>query len=114
MAGAVRADQVILSGMMGILLIYAILSWVQPYSPIYGVLQRLADPLVAPIRKVVPLIAMWTFGADCPDWPAGAADGAQLCAGWRPVHDCRSALGGCPGRERRIALDETSSVPSLL
>ena len=48
--------KVALSGMMGILLVYAILSWVQPFSPIYGVLQRLADPLVAPIRKVVPLI----------------------------------------------------------
>ena len=55
--------RVILSGMMGILLIYAILSWVQPYSPIYGVLQRLADPLVAPIRKVVPLIGNVDFSA---------------------------------------------------
>ena len=55
--------KVILSGMMGILLIYAILSWVQPYSPIYGVLQRLADPLVAPIRKVVPLIGNVDFSA---------------------------------------------------
>ena len=55
--------KVILSGMMGILLIYAILSWVQPYSPIYGVLQRLADPLVAPIRKMVPLIGNVDFSA---------------------------------------------------
>lgn len=45
-----------LMGMMGILLAYAILSWVQPYSPIYNVLQRLADPLLVPIRKIVPLI----------------------------------------------------------
>ncbi|GGH58248.1 YggT family protein [Comamonas phosphati] len=45
-----------LMGMMGILLAYAVLSWVQPYSPIYNVLQRLADPLLAPIRKIVPLI----------------------------------------------------------
>ena len=55
--------KVALSGMMGILLIYAILSWVQPYSPIYGVLQRLADPLVAPIRKHVPMIGNVDFSA---------------------------------------------------
>ncbi|WP_027016899.1 YggT family protein [Comamonas composti] len=48
--------KVVLSGLVGILLIYVILSWVQPYSPIYGVLQRLSDPLLRPIRKVVPLI----------------------------------------------------------
>lgn len=55
--------KVALSGMMGILLIYAILSWVQPYSPIYGVLQRLAGPLVAPIRKHVPMIGNVDFSA---------------------------------------------------
>ena len=54
---------VTLSGLMGILLVYAILSWVQPYSPIYGVLQRLAEPVVAPIRKVVPLIGNVDFSA---------------------------------------------------
>ena len=54
---------VTLSGLMGILLVYAILSWVQPYSPIYGVLQRLAEPVVAPIRKVVPLIGDVDFSS---------------------------------------------------
>lgn len=53
--------KVALSGLMGILLIYAILSWVQPYSPIYGVLQRLAEPVVAPVRKRVPLIGNVDF-----------------------------------------------------
>ncbi|MBV8248238.1 MAG: YggT family protein [Comamonas sp.] len=55
--------KVALSGLMGILLVYAILSWVQPYSPIYGVLQRLSDPLVAPIRRFVPLIGNVDFSA---------------------------------------------------
>ena len=55
--------KVILSGMVGILLVFVILSWVQPYSPIYGVLQRLSDPLVAPIRKVVPLIGNVDFSS---------------------------------------------------
>src|SRR5256885_6514824 len=35
--------RVALSGMVGVLLIYAILSWVQPQSPMYGVLQRLSE-----------------------------------------------------------------------
>lgn len=55
--------KVALSGMMGILLVYAILSWVQPYSPIYGVLQRLAEPLAAPVRKFVPLVGNVDFSA---------------------------------------------------
>ena len=55
--------RMVLTGLIGILIVYAILSWVQPYSPIYGVLQRLADPLVAPIRKVVPLIGNVDFSA---------------------------------------------------
>ena len=48
---------------MGILLVYAILSWVQPYSPIYGVLQRLSDPVVAPVRRLVPLVGNVDFSA---------------------------------------------------
>ncbi|CAB5697536.1 YGGT family [Delftia tsuruhatensis] len=53
LCGLVR---VALSGMVGVLLIYAILSWVQPQSPIYGVLQRLSEPMLRPIRRIVPLI----------------------------------------------------------
>ena len=55
--------KVALSGLMGILLVYAILSWVQPYSPIYGVLQRLSDPVVAPVRRLVPLVGNVDFSA---------------------------------------------------
>ena len=36
--------------------VYAILSWVQPQSPLMSWLGRLIDPLVAPIRRVLPLI----------------------------------------------------------
>lgn len=35
---------------------YAILSWVQPQSPVMGMLARLVEPLLAPIRRVLPLI----------------------------------------------------------
>ncbi|MEG1735237.1 MAG: YggT family protein [Comamonas sp.] len=55
--------KVALSGLMGILLVFAILSWVQPYSPIAGVLQRLSDPLLKPIRKLVPLVGNVDFSA---------------------------------------------------
>ena len=35
---------------------FAILSWVQPGSPAYSLLGRLTDPLLAPLRRVVPTI----------------------------------------------------------
>lgn len=35
---------------------YAILSWVQPMSPVYRTLGRLVEPLLRPIRRVVPMI----------------------------------------------------------
>ena len=51
--GVVR---VAISGMMGLLIINAILSWVQSRSPITSVLERLCEPVLRPIRRVVPLI----------------------------------------------------------
>ena len=38
------------------LLLYAVLSWVQPHSPVYAWLYRLVAPLLAPIRRHVPLV----------------------------------------------------------
>lgn len=35
---------------------YAVLSWVQPASPAYHLLGRLTEPLIAPLRRVVPTI----------------------------------------------------------
>lgn len=35
---------------------YAILSWVQPGSSVYGLLGRLTEPLMAPFRRVIPTI----------------------------------------------------------
>lgn len=51
--GVVR---MVLTGMIGILLIYAILSWVQPNSPIASILARLTEPVLRPLRKVIPLV----------------------------------------------------------
>jgi len=35
---------------------YAILSWVQPRSPVMYVLSHIVDPLIRPLRRVVPTI----------------------------------------------------------
>jgi YggT family protein len=35
---------------------FAILSWVQPGSPAYALLGRLIDPLITPLRRVIPTV----------------------------------------------------------
>jgi len=40
-----------------ILLLQAILSWVNPFSPIAGVLNALSKPMLDPIRRIVPMPA---------------------------------------------------------
>jgi len=35
---------------------FAILSWIQPQSPAYALLGRLTDPLLTPLRRVIPSI----------------------------------------------------------
>jgi len=42
--------------LMGLVLVYAILSWVQPHAPMFGVAQRLANPLLRPLRRIMPLV----------------------------------------------------------
>jgi len=37
-------------------LAFAIISWVQPGSAMYGLLGRLTEPLLAPLRRVIPQI----------------------------------------------------------
>lgn len=43
--------------LMGLIFIQAILSWVNPFSPIAPVFYALARPILAPLRKIVPMIA---------------------------------------------------------
>lgn len=45
-----------LSGLSVLVIVYAVLSWVQTHSPMMGLLGRLVAPLLQPIRRVVPLI----------------------------------------------------------
>lgn len=46
----------VLQGLMLLLLVYAVLSWVQPFSPLIGTLGRLLEPLLAPVRRIVPTV----------------------------------------------------------
>lgn len=45
-----------LSGMTGLVIVFAIMSWVQTPNPIFMVVQRLCDPLLRPFRRIIPLI----------------------------------------------------------
>ena len=48
--------RLVISGLTGLVIIYAILSWVQADSPIIDVIDRLCAPLLRPWRKIVPLV----------------------------------------------------------
>ena len=48
--------QMAISGLVALLLVYVILSWMQTESPIGPVVERLCTPLLAPLRRVVPLV----------------------------------------------------------
>ena len=48
--------RVALTGMTGIILVYTVLSWVQTRSALSEVLQRLSEPLLRPLRRVIPLV----------------------------------------------------------
>jgi YggT family protein len=45
-----------ISAMTALVIIYAILSWVQTDSPMADVVDRLASPMLRPIRRVIPLV----------------------------------------------------------
>lgn len=46
----------LLQGLMLLLLVYAVLTWVQPFSPMITSLARLLEPLLAPVRRIVPTV----------------------------------------------------------
>jgi YggT family protein len=45
-----------LSAMTALVIVYAILSWVQNDSPLTDIIDRLVAPLLRPIRRVIPLV----------------------------------------------------------
>ena len=54
--GVLGCLQVVLYGLFVLILMQAILSWVQPHSPAYGVLTTLTAPLLRPVARRMPLI----------------------------------------------------------
>ena len=48
--------QLVISGLSALILIYAVLSWVQPGSMNMVLIERLCQPWLAPIRRIVPMI----------------------------------------------------------
>ena len=51
--GVVR---LVISGAIGLVIVYAILSWVRADSPITDVIDRLCAPLLRPFRRMIPLV----------------------------------------------------------
>ena len=51
--GVVRAG---ISGLTGLVIVFAILSWVQTQSHLSDLLERLVNPVLAPVRRLVPLV----------------------------------------------------------
>jgi YggT family protein len=45
-----------LQGLMVLFLAYAVLSWVQPQSPVMATLDRLCAPVLRPVRRVIPTV----------------------------------------------------------
>ena len=45
-----------ISGLTGLVIVYAVLSWVQTQSPLADLLERLVMPVLAPVRRVLPLV----------------------------------------------------------
>jgi YggT family protein len=48
--------QLAISGLMGLLVVYAVLSWVPADRGLSTLMDRLCSPLLRPVRRVVPLI----------------------------------------------------------
>lgn len=48
--------RLVISGLTGLVIVYAILSWVRSDSPITDVIDRLCAPLLRPWRKIIPLV----------------------------------------------------------
>lgn len=54
--GVLRLAQWILYGLMGLILIEVVFSWVNPHAPLAPLVRALTDPLMRPLRKIIPLI----------------------------------------------------------
>lgn len=48
--------RVAVSGLIGLLIVHAVLSWVQARSPLSDVIARLCEPILRPFRRIIPLV----------------------------------------------------------
>lgn len=48
--------QLVISALTGLLIVYAVLSWVQTGSPMNDLIGRLCAPLLRPLRRIIPLV----------------------------------------------------------
>ena len=48
--------RVAISGLSGLIIVYAVLSWVRTDNPLADVVERLCAPPLAPIRRLLPLV----------------------------------------------------------
>lgn len=48
--------RLVISGLTGLVIVYAILSWVQADSPIADIIDRVCAPLLRPWRRLIPLV----------------------------------------------------------
>ena len=51
-----RLVQWVLYGLMGLLIVEVIFSWVNPHAPLAPLVRALNEPLMRPLRRVVPLL----------------------------------------------------------
>lgn len=56
-----RLFQWILYGLMALLILEAILSFVNPYAPLAPLIRALNQPLLAPIRRIIPAVGGFDF-----------------------------------------------------
>lgn len=54
--GLLSLAQLVVSALSALVLVYAVMSWVSPNSPMYDLVARLAEPVLQPFRRVMPLI----------------------------------------------------------
>lgn len=48
--------RLVISGLTGLVIVYAVLSWVQSDSPLVDIIGRLCAPLLRPFRRMIPLV----------------------------------------------------------
>lgn len=49
-------SRVAVSGLMGLLIVYALMSWVKARSPLAEVIDRLCQPMLRPFRRLIPQV----------------------------------------------------------